>query len=519
MFPILSVIVLAPLAGAAAILLLSGLHIIGKENQAAPRAIALASTVISFLGSIWVAWEFYQYGGGGILFEEPLSWAGRGGQWLAGLGASYHLGVNGISASMVLLSGILGFVAVIASWNIKERMREYFTLVLVALCGVFGVFATLDLFFFFLFYEMASIPMYFLVGMWGSSRKDEQRTVTREYAAMKLLLYLQLGGAMILVGALGMYFGSSARSFDMTLLARENFPVELQRWLFPLLFLGFGIEAGFWPFHTWLPDGHSAAPTALSMLLAGVLLKMGGYGMVRVAMDLLPDGAAWWLGGGGTILSKVFIFCALINILYGALCAMHQKDIKYIIAYSSISHMGIVTLGFASRGVTGINGAVFQMFSHGVITALLFALAGLIYEKSHTRDITQHGGLAARMPILAVFFYLGGLATLGLPGMSGFVAEFLVFLGAFPMYKYVTLAAITGLVLTATYILRAGEKIFLGPLNTKYEAIGDVMGIEKVHLYTLTFFVILFGLFPTLLINLSNPAVTPLAQKLGGLLP
>lgn len=477
----------------------------GASRDTLLKVIALAANFGSLLLSI-LAFLWYDRNPGGFQFVEKFD-------WLPGLNISYHVGGDGMNLPLALLTGVVGVTAVIASWGIKERVREYFALMGLSIAGVFGVFLTLDLFFFILFYELASIPIYFLIGMWGSHGKNPWRETRREYAALKLLLYLQLGGALILVSFLALYFaapesGLSAPTFNFVeLFEHAKFSTHLQTILFPLLFIAFGIEAGLFPFHTWLPDGHSAAPTAISMILAGVILKMGGYGMMRIAIGLLPEGARIWL--------PFFAVIGVINILYGAYCALRQVDIKYIVAYSSISHMGIVFLGLATLNMAGFSGALFQMVSHGFITALLFALAGLIYEKTHTRLITEYGGLASRLPFLTAAFVVGGLASLGLPTMSGFVAEFLVFLGAYSYQKILAVAAVAGLLITTTYILWTVQRVFFGPLNLKeaYAHLADAAGIERVHLVMLIFVIVLFGIFPNLLVGMGEGSLFRLLNR------
>jgi NADH-quinone oxidoreductase subunit M len=497
--PYLSIILLAPLAGALIVMLLP------RESRTAIRAVSLLASLVSFTGSI-IAYLSYRPDTAGFQLVEEIP-------WFPNLGVSYILGVDGVSLPLVLLAGILSPACILISFSIGEREREYYALALSCLAGVFGVFETLDLFFFVLFYELASIPMYFLIGIWGHDRTGEGRRVTREFSALKLTLYLQLGGGLVLLGILGLYFATGGKTFDIRALAGSTIIPAAQALLFPILLAGFAIEAGMWPLHTWLPDGHSAAPTALSMILAGVLLKMGGYGIIRLCIDILPRGAASWL--------PFFMILAATGVIYGAMCALAQRDIKYIIAYSSVSHMGLVLIGIGALNAQGLNGAVFQMFSHGIATALLFALAGLIYEKTHTRDLDDLGGLAVKTPYLASAFIIACLASLGLPGLSGFIAEFLIILGAFKYSPWAAAVAVFSLVLTAAYLLRAAERIFLGPLNSLYEGktVSDARGIERVPLAALALVTAFFGFFPSFLVNVTRASVETVLQRFTGGLP
>ncbi len=496
---ILSIITLSPLIGAILILFLP------KEDEWNIKLLATFSTFCSFLLSVYVFVAFDRnLGSGSLQFLEKIP-------WIPGVGISYIMGVDGINLPMILLTGIISFVCILVSFNIKNRHKEYFILTLITLSGVFGVFCTQDLFFFVIFYEVASIPMYFLISIWGSDKKEKGHTVKKEYSALKLTIYLQIGGGLVLLGILGAYFLAAlpqgmARTFSLNdLIGFGNIAKGIQMLLFPIIFLGFAIEAGIVPFHTWLPDGHSAAPTALSMVLAGVLLKMGGYGVMKIALGLAPQGAHFWL--------PTLAVLGVISVLYGALCAINQTDIKYMIAYSSVSHMGIVMLGISSQNAVGFNGALFQMFSHGVITALLFALAGIIYEKTHTRSMDNLGGLAARMPFVASIFVLGGLATLGLPGMSGFVAELLVFMSLFianmPVFG---ILAIGALVLTALYILRAVQRIFFGEPADR--PVHDGQGLELAPLILMLLVIIVLGVYPKLLIDVMSSSTTYLVGLL-----
>ena len=500
--PLLSIITLAPLAAALLILLLPA------KRVKAIQGTAIGATALSLLLSVRVYASFAgEQALKGFGWQEML-------EWFPQLGINYQLGVDGISAPLVLLCGIICFTAALLSLQISERQKEYFALALVVMSGVFGVFTALDLFVFILFYEMASVPMFFLVGIWGSDKMGGGKPILHQKAAMKLLIYLQLGGALVMLGIFILYVASGAQSFSYLAILSHKLPAELQYWLFPLVFLGFAIEAGLVPFHTWLPEGHSSAPTALSMMLAGVLLKMGGYGIIRLAVGLCPDGAKVWLPVVGIL--------AVINILYGALCALKQTDIKLMIAYSSVSHMGVVFLGTAcltapsvgTSAILGVTGAVFQMFSHGIITALLFALAGTVYLITHSRDFSAWGGLASAMPWIGTAYVLAAMGSLGLPGMSGFVAELMVFLGTWQRSPVLAVLAISALVITATYLLRSVHYGFFGPLNPKFTEVRDAKLSEKIPFTLLALTSLAVGFCPRLITDVTNPAIQELISHL-----
>ena len=443
-------------------------------------AITLAISIVLFLK--------YDFGAGGYQFGRVYEWLDEP------LNIDLHLAMDGIAASLVLLNGIVLFGAVLISQTIKHRSRDFFVLLLALGSGVFGVFIVQDLFFLFFFYELAVLPMYLLIGVWGSSTyfdTDRQRlwgipipfdlgsyNRPKEYGAMKLMLVLVAGSVLIWVGILAMYVvaaqaGSPTFSMvEMGILAQQGvFSPTFQNWVFPLFMIGFGVLAGLWPFHTWSPDGHVAAPTGVSMLHAGVLMKLGAFGIIRVGMVLLPEGAEAWM--------PVLITLGTVNVVYGAISAMSQRDLKYIIGYSSVSHMGYVLMGIATLHPVGLTGAVLQMFSHGIMTALMFAMVGAIYERTHIRDITVLNGLMKRMGFASFFFAIAGLASLGLPGLSGFVAEFMVFTGAFKTYLPHAILAVVGAALTAIYILRLLARTFFGEADPRWEGLTDASPVEK----------------------------------------
>jgi NADH-quinone oxidoreductase subunit M len=489
--PWLSIIVLSPLV--AAVLLLA----VPAASKAVTRVVAVSASLVSLAGSIVVA-AGYDLGRGGLQFRERLD-------LVPAMGIRWELAVDGWSTSLLLLTGLIITAGSFATWKLGDRDKDFYILLLALVGGVFGVFVSLDLFVLFLFYEIAVLPMYLLIGIWGSSKKVEPagpfafalRRMDlggREYAAMKLTLVLLGGSALILVAILQMYVEGG--SFSMEELARGDFARSTQLWVFPALWIGFGSLAGVFPFHTWSPDGHASAPTAVSMLHAGVLMKLGAFGVMRVGMVLLPEGAQEW--------AMIVGIVAAINIVWGALSAMAQTDLKYVIAYSSVSHMGVVMLGAATLGVEGWNGAVYQMFAHGLMTGLMFALVGLIYEKAHDREIFRMGGFARAMPGVAVFFTLAGLSSLGMPGFAGFIAEFLVFLGAWKSGEWVwALAGLVGAWITAVYVLRAVRAIFWGPGPDpeRYAHLEDARGTEWVALVMLGAGLILFGVAPRLILD------------------
>jgi len=499
-FPFISAILATAFVGALVIMLLP------KDKHLAIKLVAAISSFIVLVLSC-VLFFLFDRTKSGFQFIEKMP-------WLSQIGITYQVGIDGIGLAMLLLTGIIIFTGVLISWHEflpggllgkTGRPREYFVLLLLLVTGVFGVFVSLDLFFLFLFYELAVLPMYLLIGIWGTGKK--------EYSAMKLTLYLLLGSALILAGILVIYFMSGLKTFDWFALNSCTLPKNLQLVIFPVVFIGFGILAGLWPFHTWSPDGHASAPSAVSMLHAGVLMKLGAFSIIRVALPLLPYGAKVWC--------PFFVFLTLVNIVYGALAAMSQKDLKYVVAYSSVSHMGIVLLGICCLNTLSLNGAVFQMFSHGIMTGLFFALVGCVYGRTHTRILSEMGGLAKLAPFLAVAFTIGGLASLGLPGTSGFVAEFLVLFGAFQSYPVLTVIAATGIVITAIYVLRVLQKIFFGKLSAQYiskeKTISDATLSEKIPLSILISFLIILGVWPAFLIDVIKSGVAVVLQKTGGI--
>ena len=446
---ILLALIALPMVGAAVILAVPGAH-----DKAVRRA-ATAFGLVVMLLSLYLFARYY-LDGDGARFTNTWRWLSLPGPWKFGdIGISLTLGVDGVAAPMLLLTGIVMFTGVLVSWSIKLWNKDFFILYFLLLAGVFGVFASYDLFFFFFFYELSVLPMYLLIGVWGSSSRFPKFSRTKEYSAMKLTLYLVAGSVLIWVALMAIFVEAGLGTFDIKRLAVVEYSPTFQKIFFPFLAIGFGILAGLWPFHTWSPDGHVAAPTAVSMAHAGVLMKLGAFGIIRVGMVILPEGAEFWM--------PALVGLGTVNVIYGAISAMGQTDLKYVVGYSSVSHMGYVVMGIATLHPLGLSGAVLQMFSHGIMTALFFAVVGVVYDRTHTRDMLVLDGLAKRMPVTAVFFTIAGLTSLGLPGLSGFVAELLVFLGLFKTYPILGALGVIGAAITAVYILRLLAKVFFGP--------------------------------------------------------
>lgn len=490
---ILSLFVLIP------ILMLGGLWVSKSLGQI--RGVMVAGSSALLVLSVALVFMYLGERAAGntaeMLFTDSLV-------WYAPLHINYAVGVDGISVAMLLLSAIIVFTGTFASWKLQPLTKEYFLWFCLLSTGVFGFFISVDLFTMFLFYEVALIPMYLLIGVWGSGRK--------EYAAMKLTLMLMGGSAFLLIGILGIYCGSGATTMNVLEIARlHNIPVEQQYIWFPLTFVGFGVLGALFPFHTWSPDGHASAPTAVSMLHAGVLMKLGGYGCFRVAMYLMPEGAQQ--------LSWIFIILTTISVVYGAFSACVQTDLKYINAYSSVSHCGLVLFAILMMNATASTGAILQMLSHGLMTALFFALIGMIYGRTHTRDVRQLGGLMKVMPFLAVGYVIAGLANLGLPGLSGFVAEMTIFNGAFmdndTFHRTVTIIACTSIVITAVYILRVVGKILYGKVsNPEYLKLTDATWDERVAVACLIFAVAGLGMAPLWVSDMIHDSVLPIVSQL-----
>jgi NADH-quinone oxidoreductase subunit M len=483
-FPILSVIVFLPLVGSIVI------GFMKADQEKAIKWVAVGFSAAALALAIFAITQFNP--SGGVQMAEKISWSKT-------IGASYYLGVDGISMPMFFLASLLSLIAVIASWNINQKVKGYFALILLLEVGMLGVFLALDYILFYIFWELVLLPMYFLIGIWGGEK--------REYAAIKFFIFTLAGSVIMLLAILAVYFRGGAHTFDILALASKGFSPGFQNIVFWGFFAGFAVKVPIVPFHTWLPDAHTEAPTAISVLLAGVLLKMGTYGFIRVVVPTTPLA----LHKFGTVLAIL----AVISIIYGALNAMIQKDLKRMIAYSSISHMGYVVLGIASFTTIGINGAIMQMFSHGLITAMLFLLVGYLYERTHTRSIPELGGLLNVIPVLAGALCFASFASLGLPGLSGFVAEFLVMLGAFPVMPVITIIASVGVVITAGYLLWMLQRVVMGVLPEKYEGLKDASPRELVTLVPLIALILTVGLYPEAILRFINSSVLTLVKVIG----
>src|SRR3990172_7213455 len=456
------------------------------------RGIAIFTGLCLFVLSLYSFFVYSFRDGEAFRFELTWPWL-ENVAFLGENGISLHVGIDGIGAPMVLLTGVVAFAGTIISWKIDYRNKDFFILFFVLVAGVFGVFTSLDLFFWFFFYELAVLPMYLLIGVWGASSVFPTFARTKEYGALKLTLYLVGASALIFIGILAVFVEAGLGTFDMPTLwqhaERGGFDTNFQKIVFPLFLIGCGVLAGLWPFHTWSPDGHVAAPTAVSMLHAGVLMKLGAFGIIRLGMQLLPEGAQFWM--------PMLITLGTINVVYGAISATAQTDFKYMVGYSSVSHMGYVLMGLATLDPIGVNGAVLQMFSHGVMTALMFAMVGAIYDQAHVREMGVFGGLAQRMPRFVAFFAIAGLTSIGLPGPSGFIAEFNFFVGVFDTYPALGALGILGAAITAVYILRMLALAFFGPPNERWAGLSGVTRFEQAGGALLIAFILFMGVFPS----------------------
>jgi NADH-quinone oxidoreductase subunit M len=515
--PYLSLITFLPILGMVIILALP------KAQDKAIKSLTLLITGVQVILAI-IIMSNYNYALGGVFeeasfqFVEKWRWIDVDGfSWLGKIKVDYFLGIDGISAPLLLLTAIVTFIATLSSWTISKSIKGYFALFLLLDTGMMGVFVSLDFFLFYIFWELMLLPMYFLIGVWGGPR--------REYAAIKFFLYTLLGSIFILIVMIGLYFstqevladGTTAFTFNLLAMMDPNNatatgilsplnPSNLRLIAYIALFAGFAIKIPMFPFHTWLPDAHVEAPTPISVILAGVLLKMGTYGILRVSYPIFPE-----------ITQQLIWYIALfgmVNIIYGAFCAMAQRDFKKLIAYSSVSHMGYVLLGMAALNTMGVSGAIFQMFNHGIITSMLFLIVGVIYDRTHTRMLDDFGGLGLKMPAYTGFVIVAFFAAIGLPGLSGFISEAFVFLGAFgkSLIRVLTVISTAGIVLGAGYMLWAMQRVYLGKLNEKWEGLKDLDLREYAMLVPLSLIVIFLGVYPSAMLDLINSSVNSMVK-------
>jgi NADH-quinone oxidoreductase subunit M len=502
--PILSIVTYIPLVGALAIVFL-----LPKDSTRAIRILATTTTVVGFLASLPL-WFLFQRGHPGYQFVEIAS-------WIPSLGVSYHFGIDGISLVLILLTTLMGIIAVVCSYTaIVERQKEYYVLLLLLQTFMLGTFCSLDLFLFYVFWEVMLVPMYFLIGVWGSDR--------RLYAAIKFFLYTLAGSVLMLLGIIALYFYNTtgflgykglgnAPTFSIEKLtaAAQSMPVELQIWLFFAFFLGFAIKVPMFPFHTWLPDAHTEAPTAGSVILAAVLLKMGTYGFVRFSLPMFPDAITtrWVLW--------VMVTLAIVGIVYGAMVTLVQKDMKRLIAYSSVSHLGFVMLGVFALNMAGIQGAMLQMVNHGISTGGLFLLVGMVYERRHTRMISEYGGLARQMPVYATYFMIMALSSMGLPLLNGFIGEFTILQGAFAKNFWWAFFAATGIVLGAAYLLWLYQRVFFGEITNPANAnLPDLTAREQLTLVPLVLAALWIGLYPKPMFDVLRTPSEKIVEAVGG---
>jgi NADH-quinone oxidoreductase subunit M len=492
---LLSSILFTPLVGAAVLMF------VNKRNENAIRWIANLFAVAGFLVSVPL-WFYYDYTNPSWQFVEQA-------EWIPAIGAQYHLGVDGFAVLLLLLTTMMGAIAVLSSWNaIKERVKEYYIFLLILQTGMIGAFVSLDFLLFFLFWEVMLVPMYFLIGIWGSDR--------RLYSAIKFFLYTLVGSVVMLLGILALYFHyhglTGTYSFDITKYQAMNIPFNLQWWVFLAFFLGFSIKVPMFPFHTWLPDAHTDAPTAGSVILAGILLKIGTYGFLRFSLPMLPDAtraSVWWVVG-----------LSLIGIVYGALVALAQKDWKRLVAYSSVSHMGMVMLGMFALNPVGLSGSIIQQLNHGISTGALFLIVGIVYERRHTREIAEYGGLSKVMPVYAAIFMVMMMSSIGLPTLNGFIGELLILQGAFTANIWWAVVAASSLVLGAAYMLWLYQRTMFGKIeNPKNEKLADLSPREVATFVPLIVLAVWIGIYPKPFLDRLAPTVTAVIARVNPAYP
>ncbi len=484
-FPFLTAILLSCVAGLFVILALP------EQRKIEIKWVSAVFSGITLILSLYL-FVAYDKSQGGLQFVEKY-------RWVESIGITYLNAADGFNLPMLLLTGIVFFTGVLTMWELDYRVKEFFALYFLLVAGVFGLFMSMDLFFIFVWYDVSLFPMYLLIAIWGSTRK--------EYGAMKLTLYLLAGSALILPAIVYLFVKSGLNTFDLTILMQPGtFSPFEQKLAFIFLFVGFGILAAVWPFHTWSPVGHVAAPTPVSMVHAGVLMKIGAFGVLRVGIFLCPEGWQYW--------APLMAALATIGIVYGAFVGLSQKDLKYCIGYSSVSHMGIVGLGLATVSVDGLNGAVFQMFAHGIMTALFFSAIGYIYDRTHTKMIDELGGLSRIMPVASTYFIVAAMAGIGVPCLASFWGELVVFIAAFKTYPLWGTLAVCALVVSALFMLRVVQRTFYGPKNVKYAELSDIsfgLGIPRMILLAV---LVIFGLFPSLMYDMIDTASIPFMNGL-----
>lgn len=482
-FPILTTILMTTIVGLLVILF------IPPEKTKLIKQVSLASASVGLVLCLWL-YHAYDFHKGGLQFVERFL-------WVKSIGIYWFNGVDGINLPMMLLTSIVLFTGVWTMWELEHRVKEFYALMFLLVAGVYGVFMSMDLFWIFVWYDVSLFPMYPLIAIWGGTRK--------EYGAMKLTLYLLAGSAFILPAILFLWAKAGGHTFDLFMLQKIGFTPFDQKVAFLMLYLGFGILAAVWPFHTWSPVGHVAAPTAVSMIHAGVLMKLGAYGILRIGMTLCPQGAVYW--------SHLMALLGTIGIIYGALVGLAQTDLKYVIGYSSVSHMGLVGLGLATLTVNGINGAVFQMFAHGIMTALFFSAVGFIYDRTHTKIIPELGGLSKTMPVASSFFIFAALAGIGVPMLASFWAELLVLTAAVKVFPVAGYLACAGMILSALFMLRVVQRTFYGEKNPRWEHIPDVSKFLAVPRVILMSCILFFGLFPKVILDVIQSTVIPFVTR------